>query len=54
MPIKSRNALMDAAYDDHIHVADRTIDRGNTGGLAALEKFLIGRPMIAMAVTRGC
>ena len=39
MPIKSRNALMDAAYDDDIHVADRTIDRGNTGGLAALEKF---------------
>ena len=26
MPIKSRNALMDAAYDDDIHVADRTID----------------------------
>jgi DNA-binding winged helix-turn-helix (wHTH) protein len=26
MPIKSRNALMDAAYDDYIHVADRTID----------------------------
>jgi hypothetical protein len=48
MPIKSRNALMDAAYDDDIHVADRTIDRGNTGGLAALEKFLIGRTMIAI------
>jgi two-component system response regulator ChvI len=26
MPIKSRNALMDAAYDDDIHVDDRTID----------------------------
>jgi two-component system response regulator ChvI len=38
--VKSRNALMDAAYDDDIHVADRTIDRGNTGGLAALEKNL--------------
>jgi hypothetical protein len=25
MPIKSRNALMDAAYDDDIHVADRTV-----------------------------
>ena len=48
MPIKSRNALMDAAYDDDIHVADRTIDRGNTGGLVALEKFLIGRTMIAI------
>jgi hypothetical protein len=48
MPIKSRNALMDAAYDDDIHVADRTIDRGSTGALAALEKFLIGRTMIAI------
>ena len=30
MPIKSRNALMDAAYDDDIHLADRTIDIGAT------------------------
>ncbi|MEO1104640.1 MAG: response regulator transcription factor, partial [Pseudomonadota bacterium] len=24
--VKSRNALMDAAYDDHVYVDDRTID----------------------------
>ena len=26
MPIKSRDTLMDAAYDGNIHVDDRTID----------------------------
>src|ERR1700730_13034586 len=48
MPIKSRNALMDAADDYDIYAADRTSDRANPGGLAVLEKFLIGRTMTAI------